>query len=203
MLRITKYRLPVPQKGNAPDCSQLGKRVTSAACEDGHATAAGGASHSKQRSRHKRIPRHCNRSSLSQQRLARPRASRQSLRLSRMRASCKKASLLRIRQVKASRNSGATGIAVADAVGAAIANPQPRSRQRCLGQAAQLAKLPKLRSRRSPPNPWLSPRSRLSSRRARWCCRSAFRGRARARGSNVTTFCRCRVTWSASCCSTT
>jgi len=203
MLRITKYHLPVPQKGNVPDCSQLGKRVTSAACEDGHATAAGGASHNQPTSRHKRIPRHCSRSSLSRNRTARRRASSQSLKLNRMRASCKKASLLKLSQVKPSRHSGATGIAAADDVDAAIANPQRRSRQRFQDRAAQLAKPPKLRSRRSPPNPWLSLRSRPSSRRALWSCRSAFRDRARAPGSSAITFCRCRAIWSASCCSTT
>ena len=47
------------------------------------------------------------------------------------------------------------------------------------------------------------PPSNPRSRKARWCCPSDCRARARVRGSSATTFCRCRATWSAFCCSTT
>jgi len=204
MLGITKQRCLLPQKGNSSDCSQRGKRVTSAACEDGHATAPGGASRNKQTSRHPRIRRPCSRSSLSHRLMDRSKSgSLSSKRNHQTRPSCKRANQRNPKPVKPSHSSsGATAIAVADAADAAIAK-RPRSRRRFLGREVRLAKLPKLKSRRSLPSRLPNPHRRPSSRRAPWCCRLAFRDRVRALGSNVTIFFPCRATWCAFCCSTT
>ncbi len=166
MLGITNHRPPMPQKGNSADCSRLGKHVTRATCEDGHATAAGGASRRKQRSRHKKTPRRCSRNFPSQRRTERPRISSQCLRPSQTRPNCRRASRPKPQPAKVSHHRpGAIAIAAVDVVGAAAAS-QLRGRQPSQVRVVQLAKPLKLRSRRSLPNPSHHPRRLPSSRRA-------------------------------------
>lgn len=166
MLGITIHR-PLPQKGNRADCSRLGKHVTRATCEDGHATAAGGASRRKQRSRHKRTPRRCSRNFPSQRRTERPTTSSQCLRPSRTRLNCRRASRPKPQPPQVSRNRcGAIAIAAVDVVGAAVARPL-RSRQPFRDRVVQLARPLKPKFRRSPPNLSHHPHSLPSSRRAR------------------------------------
>ena len=153
MLRITNRGLPLPQKGNGPDCSRLGKRVTSAACEDGHATATGAASRQR-RSRHKRPQRRCSLSSLNRRPTGQRKTNSLNLKPSPTRRNCRKVS--RQPRVKpASRSSSrfaAIVTDVADAVDAAIASRAPPSRRRFPDREVRPARPRRRKSRRKPPS---------------------------------------------------
>ncbi len=148
MLQITIANRLLPQKGNVPDCSRLGKRVKSATCADGCVTAANAANR-QAKSRGRTIPLRCSPSFPTPfPTKVGARADSPTLRLSRRRLIFQSLSLWpRLEAGKNRHNSGATVTVVAAVAAGAIGRQQPPSNQHNLPrfpvQVVQPARPPK------------------------------------------------------------
>src|SRR5271165_6964148 len=213
-------QFPIGWGRRRANCSELGKRVTSATCADGCATAVSGAN-SQWKSQDRRTLL-LYRRSFPSPRPTKPRIgspiSRRGLKnpkCNRNRTNLRSGPrpVVAARRLRSSSSGeivrAVVGVVVAVAVAVAVRRHRPRCRQ-CPGQEVPPAKLPRLRKRARPlkprnqqerPEPVRS--NRPESRKGPWYCPLGCPARAKAPGSSATTFCRCPATWSGSCCSTT
>lgn len=168
----------------AADCYQLGKRVTSATCADGCATAASGANRKTiSQGKGRRIPPPCNRNSPSPQLLratltGSPISQPSSPRLKQNPRSHRTSRSQPLRRVKARSlhsRCGATAVAAVDDVAGEADHSRLRKPLLCLAPVVRPEKRAKPKSRRKPASPQpLLPlrlvhqrRTRPRSRRAR------------------------------------
>ena len=148
-----KNDLPCPRKDIDPNCSQIGRRVTSATCADGHATAIGAVS-PRRRNRHKTIPRRCSPSSPSRSPTDPRKANNPSLKLNRQRSQRRKSRSLPLKllRAKASGNRfGEIAAGVADVVDAAVGSRRRLNRLPCPGRVGQPERPLKPKYRPKPP----------------------------------------------------
>jgi len=209
-------QFPISCARRRANCSELGKRVTSATCGDGCATAVSGAN-SKRKSQPRKILLLCS-PSFQSPRSTKARIDSPTSRRGLKTRKCNRNQtnlrseprpMVAARRLHSS-SCGETvrGVAV---VGAAVAVRRQRPRRRhCRGPEARLAKRLKLRKRARQlkrQNQLECPGSvrsnRPENRKARWYCPLDFLARERALGSSATIFCRYPATWFGSCYSTT
>lgn len=173
MLQITIVNRLLPQKGNMPDCSHLGKRVKSATCADGCVTAASAANR-QAKSRGRTIRLRCNPSFPTPfPTKVGSRADSPTLRLSPMRLTCRSLSPRHRPAVGKNRlrSSGAIEAGVAVVAVVAAGRKRHRSLRRFPGRAARPEKPPRPKPQARRPSPQGSRRNRYSlpgSQRAQW-----------------------------------